>query len=388
MTIVRIPARFVVRRATAADWTSGNDVLLLAEIGWEKDTGKFKFGDGVTAWNSLAYFNAADVPIADAGGYYTGTDVEAALQEIGAALSGVSSDAVSFAVAQVAHGFSVGHVVQLTGASWAVADRDVGTTVADAFVSAVADADNFTVTRIGKVTATTGQWDARTGDAGGLTAGEYYWLSSTAGGLTKTQPTSGVAQCLGVALSTTVLLADIGEAVEVSTLDPELAAFAGITTAAADQLPYFTSATAMTTTAITAAARSILDDASVTAILATLGVVPGTYTPTLYNTTNVAASTAFACQYVRILDMVIVSGRFDVDPTAASVATVMGMDLPIASNFSSNINLGGSAFCNNSAGLGASILADSTNDRATFQWVHNADTANRAWSFIFMYRII
>jgi hypothetical protein len=83
--------------------------------------------------------------------------------------------------------------------------------MADAIVSAVADANTFTATILGRITLTTGQWDARTGDSGGLTAGEYYWTSSTAGGLTKTQPTTGAVQCLGVALSTTVLLVNIGD---------------------------------------------------------------------------------------------------------------------------------------------------------------------------------
>lgn len=47
--------RFRVRRRTAANWTSLDEVLLEAEMGLESDTGKFKFGDGVTGWNSLPY---------------------------------------------------------------------------------------------------------------------------------------------------------------------------------------------------------------------------------------------------------------------------------------------------------------------------------------------
>ena len=50
-----IDIRVQVRRKTAAGWTSSNEVLLQGEIGLETDTGKFKFGDGSTAWNSLAY---------------------------------------------------------------------------------------------------------------------------------------------------------------------------------------------------------------------------------------------------------------------------------------------------------------------------------------------
>lgn len=42
---------------TAAQWTSANTVLEKGQEGIESDTGKKKTGDGVTAWNSLAYDN-------------------------------------------------------------------------------------------------------------------------------------------------------------------------------------------------------------------------------------------------------------------------------------------------------------------------------------------
>lgn len=47
--------RFWQRRDTAANWTAVNPVLADGEIGYETDTAKWKFGDGVTAWNSLVY---------------------------------------------------------------------------------------------------------------------------------------------------------------------------------------------------------------------------------------------------------------------------------------------------------------------------------------------
>lgn len=43
------------RKGTAAEWTARNPVLALAEPGLETDTGKVKYGDGTTAWSSLAY---------------------------------------------------------------------------------------------------------------------------------------------------------------------------------------------------------------------------------------------------------------------------------------------------------------------------------------------
>lgn len=44
-----------LRRGTAAQWTSVNPVLAAGEMGVETDTRKFKFGNGTSAWNALAY---------------------------------------------------------------------------------------------------------------------------------------------------------------------------------------------------------------------------------------------------------------------------------------------------------------------------------------------
>lgn len=44
-----------VRRDTAANWTGTNPTLAAGEPGFETNTGKFKVGDGSTAWNSLGY---------------------------------------------------------------------------------------------------------------------------------------------------------------------------------------------------------------------------------------------------------------------------------------------------------------------------------------------
>jgi hypothetical protein len=55
MTTQVVFTRQVQRRDTAANWTAVNPVLLSGEWGLETDTRKLKIGDGVTAWNALAY---------------------------------------------------------------------------------------------------------------------------------------------------------------------------------------------------------------------------------------------------------------------------------------------------------------------------------------------
>ena len=66
--------RFLVRCRTAAEWTAVNEVLLMStegtgarEMGVEIDTGRFKLGDGVTAWNDLPYTSSSSSPVAGEG---------------------------------------------------------------------------------------------------------------------------------------------------------------------------------------------------------------------------------------------------------------------------------------------------------------------------------
>lgn len=54
-----------VRRDTAANWTSANPVLAVGEIGFETDTGRFKIGNGSTAWTSRSYAAPATNAVSD-----------------------------------------------------------------------------------------------------------------------------------------------------------------------------------------------------------------------------------------------------------------------------------------------------------------------------------
>ena len=61
--------RIQIRRDTAANWAVNNPVLLQAEMGYETDTNKAKFGNGVDPWNDLEYFAAG-------GGTGTGSPID------------------------------------------------------------------------------------------------------------------------------------------------------------------------------------------------------------------------------------------------------------------------------------------------------------------------
>ena len=114
----------------------------------------------------------------------------------------------------------------------------------------------------------------------------------------------------------------------------------------------------------------------------------GTYTPTLTNVVNVADSTAYACQYMRVGNVVTVSGRVDIDPTsAAPTATELGISLPVASALTAGTQLAGTAWSLNVSSQGGPVLADTVNDRASYQYLAKS-VANAANFFTFTYQIL
>ncbi len=137
-----------------------------------------------------------------------------------------------------------------------------------------------------------------------------------------------------------------------------------------------------------ASERYHLTSAQLTSLLTLLGlnITVGTWTPTLTNVTNLAASTAYLSTYLRVSNVVIGFGRVDVDPTAAGAAQ-LGISLPVASNFANAYECAGVAFAPAIAGQGAAILGDATNNRAEMDWIA-VDITNQPMYWIFGYRVI
>jgi len=115
-------------------------------------------------------------------------------------------------------------------------------------------------------------------------------------------------------------------------------------------------------------------------------LISGTYTPTLTNVTNIAASTAYVCQYMRVGNVVTVSGRVIVDPTATG-ACELGITLPIASNLAGAEQCSGAGAAFAVAGFSVAMMRDTANNRVTMQWVA-ADIAARVVYFTFTYLIV
>lgn len=114
----------------------------------------------------------------------------------------------------------------------------------------------------------------------------------------------------------------------------------------------------------------------------------GVYTPTLTNVSNIDASTARQCHWIRVKDMVLVAGTFDIDPTVTATSTTLGISLPITSDFTAALtDCAGTAANAFSPGLCGGVAADATNNRAQLGFI-STDVTNSGWWFIFLYRIL
>jgi hypothetical protein len=122
-----------------------------------------------------------------------------------------------------------------------------------------------------------------------------------------------------------------------------------------------------------------------------LNIVQGTYTPTLTNGANVAASSipGTTLYYKREGNQVTVWGMVEIDPTAATTATVLSLSLPIASALTTYTQLSGQGAGNSIAGayFGGFIQGDDTNDRAQLDFTSGTSLA-QVWSIRFSYEIL
>lgn len=114
-------------------------------------------------------------------------------------------------------------------------------------------------------------------------------------------------------------------------------------------------------------------------------ITAGTYTPTLTGVTNVTGTTAYACQYMRVGNVVTVSGKLNIDFTSTGL-TEVGISLPIASSISNDFEVAGTGATGENTISGA-ILGDAANNRAHFAF-QTGSSAGYNFFFTFTYQIL
>lgn len=113
----------------------------------------------------------------------------------------------------------------------------------------------------------------------------------------------------------------------------------------------------------------------------------GTYTPTLTNVTNITSTTAQNATYTRMGSTVTVYGSFDVTTTLA-VASQVDISLPVASNLAAATDLNGMGQAGSAIAANAVVSGNSTNDRASINFIGLAVSGAGRIYYSFSYTVI
>lgn len=111
------------------------------------------------------------------------------------------------------------------------------------------------------------------------------------------------------------------------------------------------------------------------------GPVSGTYTPSLSPLNNIDRSAASVCQYMRVGNIITVSGEFQVDTRAAG-AFELGMSLPVAVDLTNSSEAAGTA---SSGSVTLRLSGDAANNRVSISGIA-VNGANASYSFSFTYK--
>ena len=258
-----------VRRGSTSDWAAGSIVLSAGEWGLDTTTGRYKIGDGSTVWNSLTY--AATLPTDFTGASGIGLSKGTNGSTIAISVTGIPSSSIT----------DFNNAVDARVTAGSVSSEQV----MDIVGSGLIEGSNIDLTYSGHqlTIAVSGigtniqAYDAGLASIAGLTTGSGNYLYATASDVY----TTGVITAFGRSLvddvdasaGRTTLGVVIGT--DVQAYDAELAAIAGLTSAA-DKGIQFTGTGTAAVFDLTSAGKALLDDADASAQRTTLGLAIGT----------------------------------------------------------------------------------------------------------------
>lgn len=118
-------------------------------------------------------------------------------------------------------------------------------------------------------------------------------------------------------------------------------------------------------------------------------VASATYTFAATDSANTSANTTYEAQYIRVGNVVTVSGVIDIDPDVTLTTTILKFLPPIPSNFTATSDCRGTANSENIAGQSASILCTTTYgvaDYVLMKW-EAVNTTNQPMSYTYTYEV-
>ncbi len=117
-------------------------------------------------------------------------------------------------------------------------------------------------------------------------------------------------------------------------------------------------------------------------------IASGTYTPGAINISNLDSITPNPCQWLRVGNVVTVSGSVDIDPTTTALLVEFRLLLPIVSDFTNTSQLAGTGVANGGGtAIPFRVLGNTSDDDAAFLGYPTA-TVSHTMGFSFTYVVL